>query len=226
MKMMKRFAVYYAPCPGSFADKAAAWLGWDTRQGRAIAHPELGIPLAQITTDPRKYGFHGTIRAPFRPATGVNPDHITDRVRTLAAGLAPVRLEGLALGVFHGFLALTPKGDTSALLTLAEAVVRGTNDLRAPLTDAEIARRRPETLTPRQQELLRLWGYPGVMEAFQFHLTLTNQLPDSLAASVVHAAEGFFAADIPDPFVIEDLCLFGEDAEGRFHLLYRYPLSA
>lgn len=35
----------------------------------------------------------------------------------------------------------------------------------------------------------------------------------------------YYAPVLPRPFVIEDLRLFGEDAEGRFHLLHRYALT-
>ena len=92
-----------------------------------------------------------------------------------------------------------------------------------PLTEAEIARRRPETLTPRQRALLDRWGYPFVMEEFLFHLTLTDRLPDPGPAMAALGAH--FAPVLPRPFVIEDLCLFGEDDAGRFHLLHRYALT-
>jgi hypothetical protein len=41
-----------------------------------------------------------------------------------------------------------------------------------------------------------------------------------MAALMAH-----FADVLPRPFVIDDLCLFGEDAAGRFHLLHRYALT-
>lgn len=147
------------------------------------------------------------------------------RLSDLATRVSPAVCDGLALENLHGFLALTPQGDTAALLDLAARVVEGMNDLRAPLTDAEIARRRPETLTPRQQELLARWGYPFVMEAFRFHLTLTDRLPADQTAAVAAVLQAHFAPVLPRPFVIEDLCLFGEDDAGRFHLLHRYALT-
>ena len=70
---MKRYAIYYTAPPGAFATAAAAWLGYDVQTGRDVAQahsPGLPRPLADITTDPRKYGFHGTINAPFRLADG------------------------------------------------------------------------------------------------------------------------------------------------------------
>lgn len=215
---MKRYAVYYAPRPGDFADQAAAWLS-----GR-IALPGLPHLAADITVDPRRYGFHGTIRAPFRPADGVDEAQIARTVATLAARLAPVRCEGLGLENLHGFLALTPLGCEAAMLEFGAMVVEGTDTLRAPLTEAEVARRRPESLTTRQRALLAVWGYPHVMEEFRFHLTLTDRLPGTEVAPVAAALQAHFAGVLPSPFVIEDLCLFGEDEAG-FHLLHRYALT-
>lgn len=225
MDLMQRYAVYYAPREGAFAFRANDWLGREPGNRRDLPQPILpgiGDPR-DITAEPRRYGFHGTIRAPFRPTEGVGEDRIRATVSGLAAQLAPVICEGLRMETLHGFVALTPLGCEAALLDLGAAVVEGTNRLRAPLTGAEIARRRPNRLSPRQRELLDRWGYPHVMEEFRFHLTLTDRLdqPEPIRA----ALEAHFAPVLPQPFVIEDLCLFGEDMSGRFHLLHRYALT-
>ena len=222
---MKRLAVYYAPRAGAFADHAAAWLGWDSIRGVDLPQPDLaGIPFpAILTAEARRYGFHGTLRAPFRLAAGISKDQAGAHVAALAARLVPVECEGLVIENLQGFLALTPMGCEAALLELAAAVVEGTNDLRAPLTGEEIARRRPDSLTPRQRSLLDAWGYPYVMEEFRFHLTLTDRLPDTGPA--MEALSAHFGPVLPRPFRIEDICLFGEDAAGRFHLLHRYALT-
>lgn len=225
---MKRFAVYYAPRPGDFATRTAAWLGWNPQTGRGIAQPDLPAlprPAAELTRDPRKYGFHGTLRAPFRLGEGVSPADATAAVEALATRLAPVTCGGLRIEDLHGFLALIPQGCDDALKALAGAVVDSTDHLRAPLTEAEIARRKPDRLSPRQRELLHRWGYPFVMEEFQFHLTLTDSLPEAERAPVIAALQNYLGPVLPRPFVIEDLCLFGEDTDGRFHLLHRAPLS-
>lgn len=80
-------------------------------------------------------------------------------------------------------------------------------------------------MTPRQRELLSAWGYPFVMEEFRFHLTLSDNLPESEAAELAARLDPWLAPDLPRPFAIEDLCLFGEDAAGRFHLLERHALT-
>lgn len=223
---MKRYAVYYAPEPGPFALAAAEWLGWDPVLGAAVAQPDLGLDLANLTDDPRKYGFHGTLKPPFRLAEGIDRNAVSDALTALAADLKPVEMPGLHLVALDGFLALVPQGDTSGLLALAAEAVESLDNLRAPLTEAEIVRRRPERLTPRQRALLDQFGYAYVMEEFRFHLTLSRRLTATENAALMPLARAHFAAHLPQPFRIADLCLFGEAMDGRFHLLHRYTLAA
>ncbi|MGN7868607.1 DUF1045 domain-containing protein [Paracoccus sp. 22332] len=225
MTVMKRFAIYYAPRPGAFADLAHRWLGGDPATGQTLDQPDLGLPAAQITQEPRRYGFHGTIKPPFRLAEGATPDDLDAALSDLAAALKPVALPGLGIANLDGFLALVPEGDATALQRLAAEVVRVLDPLRAPLTQAEIARRRPERLTERQRGLLDRWGYPFVMEEFRFHLTLTDRLDPDMAARAQQVLVAHFAPVLPRPFAIEDLCLFGEPADGPFRLIHRYALT-
>jgi hypothetical protein len=51
MQDFTRYAVYYAPQPGIFADRTAAWLGWDLAHGRAVDDPAL--PARWPPTGPR-----------------------------------------------------------------------------------------------------------------------------------------------------------------------------
>lgn len=224
MEQMKRFAIYYAPRDGAFADAAAAWLGWDLSRGCAVAQPD--IPgLVALTADPRKYGFHGTIKPPFRLADGTSPEALAGAVADLASNLYAVEMPSLQMILLEGFIALVPT-QHPALSHLAAKVVQGLEGYRAPLTPAEFARRKPDSLTPRQRTLLEVYGYPYVMDEFQFHLTLSGRLSTVESSSLKAAAEKHFAGLIPKPFRIEDLCLCGEDEGGKFHLLYRYALSA
>jgi putative phosphonate metabolism protein len=225
MSDMKRYAVYYAPRPGTFADRAADWLGRDPETGNMRPQPDLGLPAAEITGEPRRYGFHGTIKPPFRLAPGVMRDDLDAAMRSLASCLSPVALPGLRIANLDGFLALVPDGDGPDLQQLGAAVVRELDPLRAPATQAEIARRRPERLTPRQRSLLDQWGYPFVMEEFRFHLTLTDRLPASMADHAQAVLKEHFAPVLPRPFTIDDLCLFGEPEDGAFRLLHRYALT-
>lgn len=225
MMKMKRYAVYYAPPEGKFAAAAAQWLGWDLAHGRAL--PPVGVLDGQdITQTPRKYGFHATIKPPFRLAGGVDLAQFCTATERLAASLQKVTLPVLKFALLEGFLALIPAAPSADLQDLAAEVVRALDPYRAPLTPAEIARRRPEMLTPRQRELLGIYGYPYVMEQFQFHLTLSGALGPDQTAAAMAAAQSHFAGVVPQPFILADLCLCGEDDLGQFHLLHRYPLMA
>ena len=232
MDEFSRYAIYWAPAPGLLAQTAAVWLGWDPEAGVAPGASALSDPgfaaqhesLARLTSDPRKYGLHGTIKAPFRLADGVSRQDLSSALAKLCATAAPVVLQGLQLQQIEGFLALTPKGDAAALSALAARVVQDLDPCRAPLTEAELARRRPDRLNIRQRELLALYGYPHVLEQFQFHLTLSNTLTEGEAATLRPLAGRLFLPLLPRPFVIDSLCLFGE-AKDRFHVLERHALT-
>ena len=225
MDKMKRYAVYYAPPAGPFATAAAQWLGWDPVAGVEVQRPDIGVDLNALTGEPRRYGFHGTIKPPFRLADGVDVTTLETALCELTQSLHPVEIEGLQLLTLEGFLALTPLGDCSALTDLAAQVVQKLDPLRAPLTEAEIVRRRPALLSRHQRALLDRFGYPYVMDEFRFHLTLSNNLNEDQVAALLPLAKAYFAAHLPRPFRLFDLCLFGEAEDGRFYLLHRYPLG-
>lgn len=228
MEHFERYAIYYAPKAGPLADFAAGWLGWDPAAGMARAHPVIaGLPhtVDEITATPRKYGFHGTIKPPFRLADDSGRAGLEGDLTALAARLAPVVMDGLALHRLGGFLALTPTGDTGALARLAAKVVAGLDHHRAPAPPEEVARRRTSGLSPRQEAHLERWGYPYVMDEFRFHLTLTGRLSDDDSEAVRRALAPVLAPLLPRPFRLDELCLFGEDTDGMFHLLHRYALT-
>lgn len=224
---MKRYAIYYAPDPGPLADFTAAWLGWDPATGRRVAHPAIeGLPrpIEELTEAPRKYGFHGTLMAPFRLADPQDEVALYQACTALAASFRPFDLPGLRLCRLGSFLALTPQSDAPALSDLAAAIVRRLNPLCARLSAAEIARRRPETLTLRQRALMEVWGYPFVLDQFQFHLTLTGSLSAGDLAATENAIAPHLMPLVPRRFEVRDFCLFGEGEDGMFRIVQCYPL--
>jgi putative phosphonate metabolism protein len=222
---MKRYAIYYAPDPGPLADFTAAWLGWDPATGRRVAHPVIeGLPrpVAELTEAPRRYGFHGTLMAPFRLADPKGEVALYQACSALAMATLPLDLPGLRLSRMGGFLALTPQGDTPGLVDLAATILRRLNPLRARLTPDEIARRRPETLTMRQRAMLEQWGYPYVLDDFQFHMTLTGPLSDADLAATEAALAPHLVPLLPRRFEMRDFCLFGEAEDGMFRMVQSY----
>ena len=148
-----RFAIFYVPPPGPLADFGASWLGWDVVHGREM--PQPSIPgLDDITMTPRKYGFHATLKPPFRLAEGHDAQALDAAASELAAGLAPATCGGLKLATLGRFLALAPQGDMQSVRRGAGACVRELDRFRAPACEAELARRRKVGLSPPQEALL------------------------------------------------------------------------
>ena len=223
---MTRFAVYWLP-EGPLARLGASWLGWDAARGREVAHPDLpGLPAPaeEITRAPRRYGLHATLKPPFRLQAG-GEEELAEGIGDLAARLPPAEAGPPRLGRLGRFLALVPGEPTAPLAALAARVVKELDGFRAPPDAAELARRRATGLTPREDALLRRWGYPYVMEAFRFHVTLSGPLdPDALAAT--QAALGpVLAPLLPGRLRVDAIGLLREDASGRFHLRRRFALT-
>lgn len=220
---MMRLALYWAPeVTDPLHARASAWLGRDAETGATL--PQPAIPgIAEATADPRLYGFHATLKAPFRLATSY------EEARAAAGFLADrtpaFTLPPLVLHDLRGFLALIESEPCPALAAFADDCVRTLDPHRAPLSEDEIARRRPDRLSPRQRENLHRWGYHLVLVDFQFHGTLTGRLTEEQRAVYEPAATAFFG-DIPAaPRIVRELCLFTQAAPGApFLIAERLPL--
>ncbi|KJZ18840.1 DUF1045 domain-containing protein [Loktanella sp. S4079] len=224
--MFERYAIFYTPPPGAFADFCASWLGWDSRAGTECNHPQIAdIDIAQLTETPRKYGIHGTLKAPFRLATGTNQTSLQAACTQMAAALPAFRLDGLALKHHRGFLALRPRGNVTMLNRTAQHIVETLDQFRAPAAPSELARRRQANLTERQEENLTQWGYPYVAKDFHFHLTLSGRIDPAIGAEVTDALAPHLLPLIPRPFPINQITLMGEARNGMFHEIHRYDLS-
>lgn len=218
--MSARHAIYFAPDRHSpWWAFGAHWLGRNEHDNTALPQPSPeGISpaaLAAITAEPRRYGFHATLKAPFRLSAGHDESDLVARLGRLAQMLAPVGLGPLRVTALGNFVALVPGTNPDGLQALAAACVAGLDDLRAPAEAAELARRRAAPLDARETELLDLYGYPYVMDRFRLHLTLTGPIDTTLAQQVSRAV----AADVhrlnsQAPLVLDRLCLFVERSPG------------
>ena len=226
--MFTRYAIYYTPEPGTaLADFGASWLGWDSARGATRAQPAIdGLDVGQITAKPRKYGFHGTIKPPFRLAEGATAQGLSDAIAQLCETSAPVALQGLRLSRLGRFLALVPEGDSPELSALAARAVRELDVYRAPSGAQDIAKRRAGRLNAAQDANLLTWGYPYVLDQFRFHMTLTSPM-DVDAATQTEAALSHALQDLDlAPYHMTGLTLMGEDEAGKFHQIHRYALIA
>ncbi|MCC0809280.1 DUF1045 domain-containing protein [Methylobacterium sp. W2] len=221
MDDLARYALYFTPAPGSaLAAFGDAILG----AGPAPGPDALRAILAGNTAEPRIYGFHATLKAPMRLASGATEADLLHAAEALAAHRSPLPVGPLRVAALGDFIALVPETPPPSLGLFAAECVCGLDPLRAPLTPPERARRRPERLDPRSRALLERWGYPHVFETFRFHMTLTGRLAtEDCATALPLLAEA--AAGLPD-LVIDAASVVVQDGTAPFRLLRRLPFSA
>jgi Protein of unknown function (DUF1045) len=233
--MNARYALYLAPPPDSPLGRfGARVVGRDAATGRDLSGfaPQGYTPDAwrEIAAEPRRYGFHATLKAPLRLKDGLPVGAFETRIAALASEFTPFNLGALRVSVLKsadseiGFVALTA-ARSAALAALEARALEGLDEFRAPPSEAEIARRRPERLSPRQRDYLAAYGYPYVLEEFRLHFTLSGAVrePEALAEKL----RDDFEQEVADPsFVVDALVLFEQKDGGDFLVRSRYPLAA
>ena len=149
-----------------------------------------------------------------RLAHGYGWSDVVSAAAALSDRIAPFELPPLSVQDVFSFLALRETTPSEPLQALADACVKQLDPFRAPPSDAEFARRRRATLTPRQDAMLLRWGYPYVFDTWFFHLTLTRRLSGEEKQVYMPAAEAWFAAAIATPRTVGDICLFVQASPG------------
>jgi putative phosphonate metabolism protein len=227
-----RYAIYYAPDPGTALDDfGASLLGYDARSATDLPFPgdvTLIMPdWHDLTRDPRKYGFHATLKPPMALAEGRTEAELMAACEAFANALRPVPLIEPIVDTIAGFIALLPARRSAELQRLAADVTREFDSFRAPLTPENRARRNPEKLTPRQCEYLDRWGYPYVMEEFRFHLTLTRRLAAEERARLEPELRQRTLPFAQAPLEISEISLFREAEPGApLTIAARFPFGS
>ncbi|MDB5990633.1 MAG: hypothetical protein JWQ10_2036 [Herbaspirillum sp.] len=231
-----RYAIYFAPAANSAWWTAGShWLGRDAETGAECRQPAIaGISpdaFRQITTDPRRYGFHATLKAPFQLAEGFSEAHLLAMAQAFAAEQQTLQIEGIGIHTLSNFLALQTidRNSREQISALAMRCTSYFDLLRAAPSAAELAKRRNADLTPRREALIARWGYPYTEEEYRFHMTLTGMLTAlhaDAAAAIGIAAGACFAEALATPLTIDGLAIFKEPAPGApMRLWQRLPFS-
>lgn len=229
--MTERYAVYFAPPEdGPLWRFGSMWIGRDARSTAEPVPPALdGLDpdrWRDITQSPRHYGFHGTLKPPFALADGTDAAGLERDIAAFAADRAPFQTAPLVLKAVGGFLALCPGAPSPDLDALAADCVRAFDAYRAPQSEAELEKRRKGGLPPRQEEMLRRWGYPYVMEEFRFHMTLTSRLDDAERERIATLLRPLAAPLAEAPLTVDAICLYHQpERSAPFTLLRRFPFG-
>jgi putative phosphonate metabolism protein len=223
-----RYAVYFVPAAQSALYRfGASLLGYDCYAGTEIGFQDaLPVPAPawrEMTQEPRRYGFHATLKAPFHLADGTDEAELDEafhafcRSTAVAAAFTPV------VAVIEGFIAIVPSGNEPAVDRFAAACVTAFDRFRAPLSAQDRQRRLAAGLNERQAQNLERWGYPYVFEDFRLHLTLTGRLPAEQQAIALSFLQERFAETRGSGAVrIDAIALMRQDhAAARFRVITR-----
>jgi len=214
-----RYAIYFSPPEADPLSRLAAqWLGRNAFTNQPAG--PIGIAsiaadeIWQLTDEPRRYGFHATLKAPMELADGRSEDQLLAALEAFAGEMQSFEIAKLSLGQLGPFFALVPAEPSATLQAFAAACVERFEPFRAPLSDADIARRKPERLAESERRNLMDWGYPYVFDDFRFHMTLTGPVPAERQTAIQAGLAEIFAGHIGRPLAISHVSLFIEPERG------------
>jgi hypothetical protein len=141
-----RWAIYFAPDA-----HRALWQFGSTCLGRdAVTNAELiqpAIPdytpesLRQFTSAARRYGFHATLKAPFRLVPGNSEADLHAACKAFAQSRTALNLGRLEVRALDDFLALQPVTPPAALRPWVFDSVRYFDPFRLSSSEQELTRR-------------------------------------------------------------------------------------
>jgi putative phosphonate metabolism protein len=227
-----RYAIYFVPPADSDLYRfGAVFLGFDCYTGSDLGCPD-DIELdagewADLTSEPRKYGFHATLKAPFCLAPGVTAEDLTAELRRFAT--VPRTLPAIepTIQPLGHFIAIVPGERSEEVDRLAADCVMGFDRFRRPLTAQEKDRRLGAGLTAGQVRNVARWGYPYVFDDFRFHMTLTGPIgADRRDAIVALLQARFNRVNGNKTLRIARLVLLRQDApSARFRVVHQVELT-
>lgn len=211
-----RYALYYAPPDdtdlGRFGE---AWLSPEARKAPDWA-PDPAL-WQRATASPAHYGFHATLKAPFRLAEGRTEAELLAAFARFAQTRRAFEAPPLTVQQFGPYLALVFMQACPQMDDLHRDCVEEFEPFRAPLNSQELAKRQAAGLSPRRAELLERYGYPDVLDQFTFHLTLAGPIDEPALAVVRQLLRGRTGEFAKQGLPIDGLCLFKQaDASSRF----------
>lgn len=227
-----RYAIYFAPgrdTPlGAFGTSV---LGYDSHSGSAATPVMSSVFSASAwqlaIAEPRRYGFHATLKAPFRLERGPTEKDLAAELLILAARHEAVVVGALEVAEVGEFIALRPRYEERAVNALAQACVEHFEPFRAPLSEQERQRRRPDRLTTRQRELLEMYGYPYVAEQYRFHMTLTGPMAPELQVEARRSLAAKFSPIETQSVVVDHIALLKQvSPDSAFQVIASARLTA
>jgi len=227
-----RYAIYFSPGTGAPLYRLGSrWLGRDASTGESL-DPDLPGDIAReewlrVTESPRRYGFHATLKPPFRLAENTTFGGLQAALRDFAGRHESFAAPPLGVAKLGNFLALTLSEPSAEFASLAADSVEEFDRFRAPATEQELAQRLGGSLPSRLREHVLRWGYPYVFDTWKFHMSLTCTLTEPSLPPLEWYLRHRFAPVYDQPLLVDSVCIFHEPSPGAaFRLVERAHLRS
>ncbi len=223
-----RYAICFTPSASDpLTLVAATWLGRNVYSGEMVDPPAirgLGIhEIAFYTAVPRRYGFMGLLKAPFRLAENMSEAGLLRELMRFSGTITPFEIPRLEVARLGGALGLVPSVPSQQINFLAASLVQAFDHYRAPLSEAEIERIDPDGLSAAQFANLHRWGHPHVMEEFRFQMMLTGTVSLCDMPRIEGVLRDVFEPALAVPVPVSNIALMVEEGAGgpfRVHSLH------
>lgn len=237
MTNYKRVAIYFLPKKNSSLENFGKnLLGRDINKKRKISltrRQKYFInrrftyfdELKDYCEKPAKYGFHATLKAPFRLKRNVKTKDFYDVISHIAAQHSRFKIKGLKIVYRKKFTFITSRKEIKSLINLENDLVKHLDTFRAELNKTEIKKRNPDSLTFKQNKYLKEWGYPFVLDQFKFHMTLMNQNNNKLSNKQKLELEKLIYKISNNLLEFNEISLLGENKNGYFEEIKRFKLN-
>jgi putative phosphonate metabolism protein len=191
----RRYAIYFVPEANSDLYRfGVGVLGYDCYAGKDVPHDSGfdGPDWGEITREPRRYGFHATLKAPFRLLPPATEADLAEQLRRFVARPRTPAVITPAIRSIGGFIAIVPSEPCPEVDRLASDCVTAFDGFRRPPTPEERRKRLAGSLSARQIDNLDRWGYPYVFDDFRFHMTLTGPVAADRRGAIVTRLQARF----------------------------------
>lgn len=237
MTNYKRVAIYFLPKKNSSLENFGKnLLGRDINKKKKISLTRRqkyfinrGFTyfdeLKDYCEQPAKYGFHATLKAPFRLKRNVKTKDFYDVISHIAAQHSRFKIKGLKIVYSKKFTFITSRKPNKLLINLENDLVKHLDTFRAELNKTEIKKRIPDSLTFKQNKYLKEWGYPFVFDQFKFHMTLMNQNNNKLSNKQKLELEKLIYKISNNVIEFNEISLLGENKNGHFEEIKRFKLN-
>ena len=226
---ISRFAIYFVPPESNDLTRfTASWFGWDVYKGIKVDYPvlhNLNYDIKEITNTPSKYGFHGTLKAPFSLVPDKTIDDLKLSLSMLSRSIKKFEIPSICLRIIDEFIAIVPTSQNESIHSLAKKCLEDLDSFREAESDEILNKRRSGRLSTSEEHNLLKWGYPYVLDDFQFHLTMTGKLPLKVCKHVFSVLSLELHEVLNAPLFIGKICLVGENKmDGKFGVIEEFSL--